>query len=285
MQKSANLCYSNTIMEKDLTKGPIFKTLLLFALPMMLGNLLQQVYNITDTIIVGRFLGSGALAAVGSTYTLMTFLTSVMIGLCMGCGALFSMHYGAGRQKEMKECMWVSFWLVLLVTLLMYLIVFIGTDGILTVLQTPEDIYELMRIYARIIFIGIGFTFLYNYFAFVLRAVGNSILPLIFLAVSSILNIVLDLWFVIGLQLGVHGDCTGCLRYWHYNCCFMEKSTAFPEKGTAHFPENNVFRSGTLRLFHLSAAIRYELWYPDDPGTGKQLWPGSHGSFCGSGED
>lgn len=148
MQKSANLCYSNTIMEKDLTKGPIFKTLLLFALPMMLGNLLQQVYNITDTIIVGRFLGSGALAAVGSTYTLMTFLTSVMIGLCMGCGALFSMHYGAGRQKEMKECMWVSFWLVLLVTLLMYLIVFIGTDGILTVLQTPEDIYELERIYA-----------------------------------------------------------------------------------------------------------------------------------------
>lgn len=205
MQKSANLCYSNTIMEKDLTKGPIFKTLLLFALPMMLGNLLQQVYNITDTIIVGRFLGSGALAAVGSTYTLMTFLTSVMIGLCMGCGALFSMHYGAGRQKEMKECMWVSFWLVLLVTLLMYLIVFIGTNGILTLLQTPEDIYELMRIYARIIFIGIGFTFLYNYFAFVLRAVGNSILPLIFLAVSSILNIVLDLWFVIGLQLGVGG--------------------------------------------------------------------------------
>ena len=73
-------------MEKDLTKGPILKTLLLFALPMMLGNLLQQIYNITDTIIVGRVLGSGALAAVGSTYTLMTFLTSVMIGLCMGCG-------------------------------------------------------------------------------------------------------------------------------------------------------------------------------------------------------
>ena len=76
-------------MEKDLTKGPILKTLLLFALPMMLGNLLQQIYNITDTIIVGRVLGSGALAAVGSTYTLMTFLTSVMIGLCMGCGTLF----------------------------------------------------------------------------------------------------------------------------------------------------------------------------------------------------
>ena len=106
-------------MEKDLTKGPILKTLLLFALPMMLGNLLQQIYNITDTIIVGRVLGSGALAAVGSTYTLMTFLTSVMIGLCMGCGTLFSMHYGAGHQEKMKECMWVSFWLICAVTLVM----------------------------------------------------------------------------------------------------------------------------------------------------------------------
>ena len=117
-------------MEKDLTKGPILKTLLLFALPMMLGNLLQQIYNITDTIIVGRVLGSGALAAVGSTYTLMTFLTSVMIGLCMGCGTLFSMHYGAGHQDKMKECMWVSFWLICAVTLVMYLIVFTGTDCI-----------------------------------------------------------------------------------------------------------------------------------------------------------
>lgn len=192
-------------MEKNLTKGPILKTLLLFALPMMLGNLLQQIYNITDTIIVGRVLGSSALAAVGSTYTLMTFLTSVMIGLCMGCGALFSMHYGAGRHREMKECMWVSFWLILLVTVIMYLIVFLGTDGILTLLQTPADIYNLMRIYSRVIFIGIGFTFLYNYFAFVLRAIGNSVLPLIFLAISSLLNIALDLWFVIGLHLGVGG--------------------------------------------------------------------------------
>ena len=192
-------------MEKNLTKGPILKTLLLFALPMMLGNLLQQIYNITDTIIVGRVLGSSALAAVGSTYTLMTFLTSVMVGLCMGCGALFSMHYGAGRHREMKECMWVSFWLILLVTVIMYLIVFLGTDGILTLLQTPEGIYNLMRIYSRIIFIGIGFTFLYNYFAFVLRAIGNSVLPLIFLAISSLLNIALDLWFVIGLHLGVGG--------------------------------------------------------------------------------
>ena len=89
-------------MEKNLTKGPILKTLLLFALPMMLGNLLQQIYNITDTIIVGRVLGSGALAAVGSTYTLMTFLTSVILGLCMGSGALFSMRFGERDEKALR---------------------------------------------------------------------------------------------------------------------------------------------------------------------------------------
>lgn len=192
-------------MEKDLTKGNIMKTLLLFAVPMILGNLLQQFYNITDTVIVGRFIGSDALAAVGSAYTLMTFLTSVIIGLCMGCGALFSMYYGAKCMDELRESLWVSFWLILFVTLAIYGIVFAGTDGILRLLQTPAEIYDLMYTYVRIIFIGIGFTFLYNYFAFVLRAVGNSVLPLIFLAVSAVLNIILDLWFVVGLHSGVGG--------------------------------------------------------------------------------
>ena len=192
-------------MEKDLTKGNISKTLLLFAVPMILGNLLQQFYNIADTVIVGRFIGADALAAVGSAYTLMTFLTSVIIGLCMGCGALFSMYYGAGRMDELKESLWVSFWLILAVTLIIYGVVFAWTDGILRLLQTPDEIYDLMYDYVRIIFIGIGFTFLYNYFSFVLRSVGNSVLPLIFLAVSTILNVILDLWFVAGLDLGVTG--------------------------------------------------------------------------------
>ena len=126
----------------------------------------------------------------------MTFLTSVIIGLCMGCGALFSLYYGAKKINELKESLWVSFWLILAVTLMIYIIVFSCTDGILQLLQTPAEIYEIMYDYIRVIFIGIGFTFLYNFFAFVLRAIGNSFLPLIFLAVSTVMNIVLDLWFV-----------------------------------------------------------------------------------------
>lgn len=192
-------------MERNLTEGSILKTMLLFAVPMILGNLLQQVYNIADTIIVGRYIGADALAAVGSAYTLMTFLTSVIIGLCMGSGAVFSIAYGAGNEAELKESMWVSFWFIGLVTVVVNVLIFVYTDGILYLLQVPEELYGLMNAYVKVIFAGIGFTFLYNYFACLLRAVGNSVAPLWFLAAASILNIVLDLWFVIGLQRGVAG--------------------------------------------------------------------------------
>lgn len=191
--------------EKDLTRGPIGKTMVSFAMPMILGNLLQQVYNITDTMIVGRFVGADALAAVGSAYTLMTFLTSVIIGLCMGAGAVFSTLYGAGEKRRMKESMWVSFWFIAAVTLLLFGMVFWKTDWILHILQVPEEIYGMMRTYVRIIFTGLGFLFLYNYFAYLLRAVGNSLIPLYFLAAASLLNILLDLWFVIGRNRGVGG--------------------------------------------------------------------------------
>lgn len=163
----------------DLTEGKILKTLLLFAVPMILGNLLQQIYNITDTIIVGRFVGAEALAAVGAAYTLMTFLTSVIIGLCMGSGALFSEAYGASDENERKESMWTAFCLIAVVTIIIYIIVFVWTEEILYLLQVPDDVFELMRTYVRIIFIGLGFSFLYNYFAFAMRSVGNSVIPLI----------------------------------------------------------------------------------------------------------
>ena len=191
--------------EKNLTEGKILKTMLIFALPMILGNLLQQVYNIADTMVVGRFLGAEALAAVGSAYTLMTFLTSVIIGLCMGSGAVFSIAYGAGNQQELKKSIWVSFVFVGIVTIVMNATVFIWTRPILRLLQIPEEVYPLMYQYIRIIFSGILFVFLYNFFACLLRAVGNSVVPLWFLAVSSVLNIILDLWFVAGLGKGVEG--------------------------------------------------------------------------------
>ena len=192
-------------MQKNLTQGPITKTLVFFALPMIGGNMLQQLYNIADTLIVGRFIGSGALAAVGSSYTLMTFLTSILLGLCMGSGAVFSIRYGEGDMEKLHESLGASFVLILAVAAVLNLAVFLLIDPIMYLLQVPEEIYAMMQEYLWVIFWGILATFLYNYFACLLRAVGNSVAPLIFLAVSSVMNIVLDLWFVLGFHWGVAG--------------------------------------------------------------------------------
>lgn len=192
-------------MKGDLTKGPVMKSMLRFAVPMILGNLLQQCYNVADTLIVGRFLGPNALAAVGSAFTLMTFLTSILLGLAMGSGALFSIRFGQRDIRGLKEAMFSSFVLIAVITVLLNAAAFLCLDQIRFFLQVPEDVWPLMREYLAVIFCGITATFLYNYFVSLLRAVGNSLVPLIFLAASAILNIGLDLWFVVVLGRGVSG--------------------------------------------------------------------------------
>ena len=189
----------------DLTKGPITKSMLLFAGPMILGNLLQQLYNIADTLIVGQFLGPGPLAAVGSSFTLMTFLTSIILGLCMGSGVVFSMLFGAGETDRLKNSLFISFALIGAAAIVIEILSLALLSPLLTVLQVPADIRAETGVYLQVIFLGIFFTFIYNYFACVLRAIGNSAVPLIFLAISSVLNIVLDLVFIIVFEMGVAG--------------------------------------------------------------------------------
>ena len=192
-------------MNRDLTRGPVTRSMLLFAIPMILGDLLQQCYNIADTLIVGQFLGRDALAAVGSSFTLMTFLTSIILGLCMGSGALFSMRFGQRDEKALCESLCASFFFIALVTALLNVLSFVCLDGLRTFLRIPAEVWGDMREYLFVIFMGIPAVFLYNYFASFLRAIGNSVIPLGFLAVSAVLNIALDLWFVIGLNRGVAG--------------------------------------------------------------------------------
>ncbi|MCM1539865.1 MAG: MATE family efflux transporter [Blautia sp.] len=192
-------------MNQNLTKGPVIRSMLRFAVPMILGNLLQQCYNIADTLIVGKFLGSNALAAVGSSFTLMTFLTSILLGLCMGSGTVFSIRFGGQDEKGLKESAYASFALVAGLTLLLNILAFVSLDGIRYFLRVPAEVWGGMREYLAVIFCGITASFLYNYFASFLRAIGNSVVPLVFLAVSAGLNILLDLWFVLGLNRGIAG--------------------------------------------------------------------------------
>lgn len=192
-------------MNTQLLKGSVTKSLILFSLPMILGNLLQQFYNITDTFIVGHYIGSEALAAIGSSFTLMTFLTSVILGLCMGSGILFSMLYGAKKIPQMKNSFVISFVAIALLSLIIEILCLLCIDPILTFMNIPHDIYNQTYQYLWIIFIGFFFTFLYNYFASLLRAIGNSKIPLLFLAISTIINIILDIYFILSLNMSVDG--------------------------------------------------------------------------------
>lgn len=191
--------------KRDLTQGSIPRGLLGFALPLILGNLLQQLYNLADTWVVGRFIGEGALAAVGSSYTLMTFLTSILLGLCMGSSVYFSIQYGRQDPDRLRNGIFQSFLLIGGLTLLLNLTVYLALDGILVLLQIPPDILGLTKEYLQWIFAGMVATFLYNFFANLLRSVGDSATPLVFLGISVVLNIGLDILFVVPLGMGVRG--------------------------------------------------------------------------------
>ena len=192
-------------MNKDLTQGPVMRTMLCFAVPMILGDLLQQCYNVADTLIVGQFLGKNALAAVGSSFTLMNFLTSILLGLCLGSGAVFSIRFGQRDKDGLREGVYASFVLIGVLALVLNAAALACLDWLQVFLRVDDSVWGMMRDYLAIVFCGILATFLYNYFASFLRAVGNSVIPLVFLAVSTVLNIVLDLWFVLGLNRGVSG--------------------------------------------------------------------------------
>lgn len=192
-------------MNKDLTKGPVVKSMLLFVIPMILGDLLQQCYNIADTLIVGQFLGKTALAAVGSSFTLMTFITSIILGLCMGSGALFSIRFGQRDKQGLKQDLCASFFFIAFISILLNISAYICLDALKLFLRVPHEVWGDMKCYLLYIFMGIIAIFLYNFFSAYLRSIGNSVTPLIFLAISSILNIILDLYFVLVLRMGVGG--------------------------------------------------------------------------------
>ena len=188
-----------------MTTGPVTRTMLLFALPMILGNILQQCYNLADTWIVGRFISTDALGAVGSAYTLMTFLTSLILGMCMGAGALFSISYGGKDLRRLGEYIASAFVLIVGLTVVLTGVSYGLLPSILRWMSTPEDVYAMMYAYVQVILVGLPFIFLYNYFAFLLRAVGNSLVPLVFLGVSTVLNIGLDVLLVAVIPCGVAG--------------------------------------------------------------------------------
>ena len=197
---------SNLLIKKhDLTSGSITRGLWSFALPLMLGNVLQQFYNLADTWVVGNYIGDNALAAVGSSYTLLTFLTSVVIGLSLGTGSFISMAFGRKQNDVIRSGIFMSAVLIFAVTLVITWLFYALLDPIISALLVPDEITGDMHTYLAWVFVGFFATALYNYVSNLLRSMGNSMAPLIFLGVSVVLNVGLDLLFVIPLGWGIAG--------------------------------------------------------------------------------
>lgn len=190
---------------KDMTKGNPTKIILFFAFPMLLGNIFQQLYNMVDSIVVGKFVGKEALAAVGSSFMLMNFFSAIIIGLCMGTSVVLSQYFGAGDYTKLRKSISTAFIFMLLLTIIMSLTTIIFTKPMLMIMKTPKEILNSSTNYLQIIFGGLIFTFLFNFSSAVLRSVGDSKTPLYFLILASIINIILDLLFVINFNMGVIG--------------------------------------------------------------------------------
>lgn len=189
----------------DFTSGPVGRKILLFSLPLMVGNVFQQLYNVVDTLVVGKFLGEAPLAAVGSAYTLMIFLTSILIGLTMGAGVYFSLCFGRKNFDRMKQAVFISFLSIGLLTVIMNGAAYLLLDELISFMQVPFEVIPYIRDYLWWILTGLLAVFLYNFGAALLRAVGDSVTPLLFLILSSLMNVALDILFVVYLDFGVSG--------------------------------------------------------------------------------
>ena len=278
-------------MQRNLTKGPITVNLLFFALPLMFGNLLQQLYNVADTWVVGRYLGADALAAVGSSYTLMTFLTSILLGLCMGSGAAISMLYGSGEKKKMRQSIFMAFCLIGAIALVINILVYLGMDGILWILRVPASIKGLMKDYLWVIFLGILATFLYNYFANLLRAIGNFDGTIIISGSFLCTKYHLRPFVCIEIPLGSwrsrrsHGIFTVCIRNWNLYLCICESKRHQDCKTRHEVEEREPFLDPKSVSNDKPAAIHHELWNFNGTRISKQLRNRHHGCICSSCED
>ena len=192
-------------MNVDLMHGPIFRSLVLFMLPILISNLFQQLYNTVDTMIVGNVLGDTALAAIGSCGAIYELLVGFGLGIGNGLAIVAARSYGAQDEDLLKRTVTGSIVIGLIASLVITAAGFFGLRPLLQLLDTPAEILEEAYSYIIVIDLGVIVMFLYNLCAGLLRAIGNSVMPLVFLLISSALNVGLDLWFIAGVGMGVRG--------------------------------------------------------------------------------
>lgn len=191
--------------EIDMCHGPLFGKILLFSVPLMLSGILQLLFNAADVVVVGRFAGSQSLAAVGSTSSLINMLTNIFIGLSVGTNVLIAHYYGAGQEKEVSDTVHTSVLLSVICGIILTVLGVVLAKPLLELMGTPEDVLDKAALYMRIYFIGMPVMLLYNFGSSILRAIGDTKRPLYYLTAAGVVNIALNLFFVITLQMDVAG--------------------------------------------------------------------------------
>lgn len=189
----------------DMTQGPILSKMVRFAVPVLIGMLFQRIYNFADAYIVGKYLGDDALAAVSIAGVGVYLLFSIMMGLTTGVSIVIAQYYGAGESEKVSETFVTSIYVAVIASVVLTAIGVIGTNPLLRILQTSDDLMPQASVYLMIIFAGSVGTMLYNWISSVLRSLGNSVVPLVFLIISSVLNVVLDIVLVVWIPMGVAG--------------------------------------------------------------------------------
>ena len=211
----------NNKYEIDMCNGSIMDKLISFSLPLMLSGILQLMFNAVDIIVVGQFTGSQALAAVGSTTALIAVFTNLFIGISLGANVLAARFYASGKHKEMSETVHTSITLALISGIIMAFVGLLFSRTALEIMSTPDNVIDQSTLYMKIYFLGMPFFMLYNYGAAILRAVGDTKRPLIFLIISGLANAGLNLLLVIVFDMGVAGVAIGTVVSQFISCVLV----------------------------------------------------------------
>ena len=216
----------NNKYEIDMCNGTIMDKLVSFSLPLMLSGILQLMFNAVDIIVVGQFTGSEALAAVGSTTALIAVFTNLFIGISLGANVLAARFYASGKNKEMSETVHTAIALAFVSGMIMAVVGFLFSRLALEIMGTPDNVIDQSTLYMRIYFLGMPFFMLYNYGAAILRAVGDTKRPLIFLIISGLANAGLNMLLVVVFNMGVAGVAIGTIVsqcIWYYDVFTVQK--------------------------------------------------------------
>lgn len=238
--------------EIDMCNGTIMDKLISFSLPLMLTSILQLMFNAVDIIVVGRFSGSQALAAVGSTTALINIFTNLFIGISLGANVLAARYFAAGREKEMSEAVHTAITLALISGVLMAFVGLGASKAALELMDTPGDVIDQSTLYMRIYFLGMPFFMLYNYGAAILRAVGDTKRPLFFLGAAGLTNVALDLLLVVVIPLDVAGVAIGTVASQMISCILVIRCLCKTESSyQLHFSRLSIRKVYLIRIFQV----------------------------------